>query len=61
MQLLNQSERFRLMGGPAPDKHAEFAADVLSGLSKAQKTLPCRHIYDAQGSRLFEEICDLPE
>ncbi|MBL4770717.1 MAG: L-histidine N(alpha)-methyltransferase [Planctomycetes bacterium] len=61
MQLLNQSERFRLMGGPAPDMQAEFAADVLQGLSQPQKSLPCRHIYDAQGSRLFEEICALPE
>ncbi len=38
-----------------------FAADVLSGLSNAQKELPCRWFYDTRGSELFEEITDLPE
>jgi L-histidine N-alpha-methyltransferase len=61
MKLLNQSDRYRLMGGPAPDMRAEFARDVLEGLSKGKKTLPCRHIYDAEGSQLFEEICGVPE
>lgn len=27
----------------------------------APKTLPCQFFYDDEGSRLFEEICDLPE
>ncbi len=27
----------------------------------ARKTLPCRYFYDDRGSRLFEQICDLPE
>ncbi len=61
MQLIHESERLRLLGGPAPDMRAEFARDVLEGLAKEQKTLPCRHIYDAEGSRLFEEICEQPE
>lgn len=39
----------------------EFAAAVVDGLSSAQKSLPCRYFYDAEGSRLFEEITDLPE
>ncbi len=38
-----------------------FYADVVEGLSKSQKTLPCRWLYDQQGSELFEQITDLPE
>lgn len=39
----------------------EFAAAVVEGLSKRQKSLPCRYFYDARGSALFEEITRLPE
>ena len=39
----------------------EFAASVVEGLSKRQKSLPCRYFYDARGSALFEEITRLPE
>ena len=39
----------------------EFLAEVISGLSKPQKTLPCKYFYDAKGSQLFEAICDTPE
>jgi dimethylhistidine N-methyltransferase len=38
-----------------------FLADVLEGLGRARKTLPCRYFYDARGSELFEEITRLPE
>jgi L-histidine Nalpha-methyltransferase len=39
----------------------QFRADVLEGLSKRQKTLPCKYLYDARGSQLFDRICELPE
>lgn len=39
----------------------EFRAAVLNGLRQPQKALPCKFFYDAEGSRLFERICDLPE
>jgi L-histidine N-alpha-methyltransferase len=39
----------------------EFLEEVVSGLSKPQKTLPCKYLYDAKGSQLFEAICDTPE
>ena len=48
------SERFALV------EH-ELASAVLHGLSRPQKTLPCRFFYDAHGSELFEEITRLPE
>jgi L-histidine Nalpha-methyltransferase len=38
-----------------------FLADVLAGLSLPQKEIPCKWLYDARGSALFEQICDLEE
>jgi dimethylhistidine N-methyltransferase len=38
-----------------------FAADVLAGLSRPQKQIPPKYFYDAEGSRLFEAICELEE
>jgi dimethylhistidine N-methyltransferase len=38
-----------------------FRADVLAGLSAPAKTLPCKYLYDDRGSRLFDQICELPE
>ncbi len=39
-----------------------FAADVCAGLlASGQKTLPCRYLYDAVGTALFEAISVLPE
>ncbi len=39
----------------------EFAADVLAGLTKTQKELPSKYLYDDVGSALFEVISVLPE
>src|SRR5262249_48636516 len=39
----------------------DFVTAVIDGLSRPQKTLPCRFFYDARGSELFEEIPRLPE
>jgi dimethylhistidine N-methyltransferase len=38
-----------------------FYAEVLQGLSAPAKELPCKYFYDEAGSRLFEQICQLPE
>ena len=38
-----------------------FARAVRSGLRATPKSLPCRYFYDELGSRLFEDICELPE
>jgi dimethylhistidine N-methyltransferase len=43
---------------PEPD---DFMAEVIKGLSREPKTLPCKFFYDERGSALFDEICDLPE
>ena len=39
----------------------EFRADLLAGLAKPQKAVSPKWFYDAEGSRLFEEITRLPE
>jgi dimethylhistidine N-methyltransferase len=38
-----------------------FLSEVVDGLSQLQKTLPCKFLYDEEGSRLFNEICELAE
>jgi uncharacterized SAM-dependent methyltransferase len=35
--------------------------EVLAGLRRPDKKLPCLLFYDDQGSRLFDQICDLDE
>ncbi|HUK66647.1 MAG TPA: L-histidine N(alpha)-methyltransferase [Anaeromyxobacteraceae bacterium] len=47
---------------PQPaDTTFQFLADVLRGLSRPQKEIPCKWLYDARGSALFERICELDE
>src|SRR5258706_11145693 len=36
-------------------------AEAVAGLSQKQKSLPCKFLYDEEGSRLFEQICELEE
>ncbi len=43
---------------PAP---ADLAAVVLEGLQRRPRQLPAWLLYDAEGSRLFELICEQPE
>ncbi len=38
-----------------------FARDVQKGLGARPKWLPAKYFYDAEGSRLYERICELPE
>jgi dimethylhistidine N-methyltransferase len=38
-----------------------FLDEVLLGLQRSPKTLPCKYFYDKRGSRLFDQICDLDE
>lgn len=38
-----------------------FRRDMIEGLSKPRKAVPPKWFYDAEGSRLFEEITRLPE
>ena len=38
-----------------------FPSDVDAGLSKAQKSISSKYLYDAEGDRLFQRIMELPE
>lgn len=38
-----------------------FARDVIAGLTRRAKRVPCTWLYDHRGSELFEDITDLPE
>lgn len=47
---------------PAIDRtKSDFLLAVLEGLSEPPRSLPCKYFYDARGSQLFEQICQLPE
>ncbi|MBX3501753.1 MAG: L-histidine N(alpha)-methyltransferase [Alphaproteobacteria bacterium] len=39
----------------------EFERAVLDGLSRAPRAIPAKYLYDARGSQLFDQICELPE
>jgi dimethylhistidine N-methyltransferase len=43
-----------------PDSHS-FREDVLEGLLREEKRIPCKYLYDHEGSILFERICTLEE
>lgn len=43
---------------PAP---ADIRTEVLAGLAEPQKRIPPKFFYDAAGSLLFDQICELPE
>lgn len=38
-----------------------FAEDVLAGLSRPQKRISPKYLYDAEGTQLYSEICELEE
>jgi dimethylhistidine N-methyltransferase len=49
---------------PVHDLHpepADLRSEVLAGLRAKRKTLPCKYLYDARGSQLFDRICELEE
>src|SRR5438094_9942705 len=44
-----------------PGAERTLADDVLDGLTRPLKEIPPKHFYDARGSELFDQICELPE
>jgi dimethylhistidine N-methyltransferase len=45
---------------PQPQE-SEFAADLVRAFSERPRSISPKYFYDAQGSRLFDRICELPE
>jgi uncharacterized SAM-dependent methyltransferase len=61
MAVVAPEGRLAIREVPPTVPEATFAAEVRSGLAARPKRLPCRFFYDDAGSRLFEQICELPE
>ena len=49
------------LGHDAARPEDDFGTAVLKGLAHRPRSLPCRFLYDARGSELFEEITKLDE
>ena len=61
MRTLTDSGRVRIHSRLSEQGERRLADDVLDGLTKPFKEIPPKHFYDARGSELFEQICELPE
>lgn len=55
------AERFHFVQRDGSDLRARLENEIRLGLSQPNKRLPCCLLYDREGSKLFEEICKLPE
>src|ERR1700749_2494839 len=61
MRPLTQSGDVRIDSFLSETDERSLANDVLDGLTRPFKEIPPKHFYDARGSELFEQICELPE
>lgn len=43
------------------EQQQQFLKEVVTGLNASSKNLPCKYLYDAKGSDLFEAICQTDE
>jgi dimethylhistidine N-methyltransferase len=57
---MNPHSSREALAGTAPGRSG-FLTEIVAGLSKIPRTLPCKFFYDDQGSQLFGNICALPE
>jgi dimethylhistidine N-methyltransferase len=44
-----------------PGLRDRFLRDILQGLARPEKEIPCKYLYDERGSAFFDEICELDE
>ncbi len=61
MKALLETDAIRIESFLSEVDERSLANDVLDGLTRPFKELPPKHFYDARGSELFEQICELPE
>jgi dimethylhistidine N-methyltransferase len=47
--------------GSSQLKSEDFATALLEGLNSRPKKIPCKFLYDQEGSRLFDRICELED
>lgn len=60
-QKLTNNSRFSLEYFSNSAATKDDGRDVINGLKQTQKKLSPQYFYDAKGSQLFEQICQLPE
>lgn len=58
---MNSKESKKIQLQDSNPGHDYFRTEVISGLQKPQKELPCKYFYDERGSLLYERICNLDE
>ena len=58
---LSRAERFLLNAVRGGETEQSFLQATAEGLAARPRSLPCRFFYDERGSKLFEEITQLPE
>lgn len=56
-----QASKIRIDSWLQRTDERSLAENVRKGLTRPFKQLPPKHFYDARGSQLFEQICQLPE
>jgi L-histidine N-alpha-methyltransferase len=61
LDVLSAPRRARLEFHDFSPDLGDFRTALLRGLTARTKSIPCRFLYDARGSALFDRICDLPE
>jgi L-histidine N-alpha-methyltransferase len=61
MRSLLNTDQIRIDSWLSAAEERVLANDVLDGLTRPFKELPPKHFYDARGSELFDQICELPE
>ncbi|MBV8989587.1 MAG: L-histidine N(alpha)-methyltransferase [Solirubrobacterales bacterium] len=61
MKALLETDAIRIESFLSEADERCLANDVLDGLTRPFKEIPPKHFYDARGSELFEQICELPE
>jgi dimethylhistidine N-methyltransferase len=61
LDILEAPRRARLEFHDFSPDLGDFRTALIQGLSGRSKSIPCRFLYDARGSALFDRICELPE
>jgi L-histidine N-alpha-methyltransferase len=57
----SKSPRFEIRNYVTESFYQELSQDVFTGLTADQKSIPSKYFYDKRGSKLYEQICKLPE
>ena len=61
MRAPGETDRYSLFQSDVQQSLDSFGEAVRAGLEATPKQIPCRFLYDEEGSKLFEEICGLRE